>query len=242
MKEQIKIRNGVLKKFNVDTTKKILKIGYTLSDGNYNEAVIVRENDDNIAVKNNEAILKFINIYLAQNNITIDQLINNPNFVKITEENRELFNSLMKEIKENRMIYDKSTQLRTGGIIGTSISSIASIIFMITSCMNFSAIENFFKRTPKVEIPDYIPQEYRELYYNAAMKILNDHDFSPLMAAGVIALVALGLCAGVILSSDELSHGNDLREKSENKTREIKTLINSLFSNPSLDERTHLSK
>ena len=140
------------------------------------------------------------------------------------------------------MIYDKSTQLRTGGIIGTSISSIAGIIFMITSCMNFSAIENFFKRTPKVEIPDYIPQEYRESYYNAAMKILNDHDFSPLIAAGVIALVALGLCAGVILSSDELRHGNDLREKSENKTRDIKTLINSLFSNPSLDERTHLSK
>ena len=77
MIEKIKVKNGILKKFNVDKTIEILQIGYTLDEyeTGYKNAIIVREGENNnIITDNPEVIMRFLNLYALQNETTIEEI------------------------------------------------------------------------------------------------------------------------------------------------------------------------
>ena len=85
MIEKIKVKNGILKKFNVDKTIEILQIGYTLDEyeTGYKNAIIVREGENNnIITDNPEVIMRFLNLYALQNETTIDEIFKD-SFVRL---------------------------------------------------------------------------------------------------------------------------------------------------------------
>ena len=87
MIEKIKVKNGILKKFNVDKTIEILQIGYTLDEyeTGYKNAIIVREGENNnIITDNPEVIMRFLNLYALQNETTIDEIFKD-SFVRLLQ-------------------------------------------------------------------------------------------------------------------------------------------------------------
>ena len=87
MIEKIKVKNGILKKFNVDKTIEILQIGYTLDEyeTGYKNAIIVREGkNNNIITDNPEVIMRFLNLYALQNETTIDEIFKD-SFVRLLQ-------------------------------------------------------------------------------------------------------------------------------------------------------------
>ena len=87
MIEKIKVKNGILKKFNVDKTIEILQIGYTLDEyeTGYKNAIIVREGENNnIITDNHEVIMRFLNLYALQNETTIDEIFKG-SFVRLLQ-------------------------------------------------------------------------------------------------------------------------------------------------------------
>lgn len=87
MIEKINVKNGILKKFNVDKTIEILQIGYTLDEyeTGYKNAIIVREGENNnIITDNPEVIMRFLNLYALQNETTIDEIFKD-SFVRLLQ-------------------------------------------------------------------------------------------------------------------------------------------------------------
>ncbi len=101
MKEKIKIKNGILKKFNIDKTIEILKIGYTLDEDetNYKNAIIVREGENkNIITDNSEAIMRFFNLYALQNEITLEEVFKDPFIIRLEGEKDSKMQDLITKI------------------------------------------------------------------------------------------------------------------------------------------------
>ncbi len=100
MKEKIKVKNGVLTIFNVDETCNILKIGYTLNEDEtgYNNAIIVREGENNnIITDNEEVIMRFLNLYAMQNKLPLNRIFDEPYIERLSDEDEEKLNDLIDE-------------------------------------------------------------------------------------------------------------------------------------------------
>ena len=101
MKEEIIVKNGVLKKFKVDEENiEILKIGYTLTeDGEkYSQAIIIREGEGtSIITDNSDVIMRFFTIYAKQKGITLDKVFEDPYIVQLYGDFEKKLNDLIQK-------------------------------------------------------------------------------------------------------------------------------------------------
>lgn len=107
--KEIKIKNGVLKNFNVNETLAILKIGYTLNEDEtgYNNAIIVREGEgNNIITDNEEVIMRFLNLYAMQNEVPLDRIFSDPDIMRLYGNDEDKLSDLLDRQNDIDMLRD----------------------------------------------------------------------------------------------------------------------------------------
>ncbi len=137
MKEKITFtKNGRLKYFNIDETKKILLIGYTLSSDHteYENAIIVRESDEyeknTILVNGNEAIMKLFNIFAGQEGVLLSEIFKLPYSMELSVEQEEYLNKLIQKGKDLNDLY-QNKGMKNG--IASFLTLFATLNFILVN-------------------------------------------------------------------------------------------------------------
>lgn len=135
MKEKIKFKNGELQIFDIDKTIEILKIGYTLTEDetSYDKAIIVRDGkNNNIITNSQEVIMRFLNLYAKQNDMTLDQIFNEPYILRLYGEDERALN----ELAEKKEYINELRAEKRFHITAMITSAIVSLLATGTVCLN----------------------------------------------------------------------------------------------------------
>ena len=133
MTKEIKIKDGVLKKLNIDKSKQIFMIGYTLNKNNtgYDRAIIVRDENESLITDNQEVIMQFFNILAEQRSIPLGNIFQNPDIVALNQEQANKLDELF-DMRDDldQLSYDKKM-----AILKTSLASFLCAISYVATNM-----------------------------------------------------------------------------------------------------------
>ena len=110
MVERIKIKNGEVKNFDIDKSIAIMKIGYTLnSEGTgYENAIIIRDYDDNdIITDNPEEIMRFMILLAEQQGVTLDKIFEYNSVTQLHGNDKKRLNDLIARMHYLDYLYKK---------------------------------------------------------------------------------------------------------------------------------------
>ena len=191
MEEKIKIKDGILKKLNIDKLKQIFMIGYTLNKNNtgYDKAIIVRDENESLITNNQEVIMRFFNIFAEQRDIPLGNIFQNSDIFAL---NKEEANKL-DELFDMRDDLDQLSHDKKIAILKTSLVSFLCAISyaatnmpidkcsrLISSAMiilsSISAI-NSYKDAKTINVSE-IESELQELIEKFADELYEGNDKS----------------------------------------------------------------
>ena len=141
MKQEIKIKNGVIKKLDIDKNKEIYIIGYTLNKNNtgYDKAIIVRDENESLITDNQEVIMRFFNLFAEQRSIPLENVFHNSDILLLNGANAAKLNKLI----EMRDYLDALKDEKKVAILKSSIASFLCVISYIATNMPIDKYSRF---------------------------------------------------------------------------------------------------